>query len=236
MRRDYHNGHSQSLNRDMELVAYGHAGVPLLVFPTLGGRFYEYEDQGMIQTISSKIENGELNVFCVDSVDKESWQNVEIHAYQRVMRHFAYEAYILNDVLPLIRATASPSPLSVTGCGFGGYHAFNLAMKHPDLVARCVSMSGSFNIKPFVDTYYDNNVYFNNPVDYLPNLSDRWFLDRYANMRIVLAAGDHDSSLGENYQIAAILGSKGIPHSLDIWTESQSSDWPVWQQMAVKFF
>ena len=166
MRRDYHNGHSQSLNRDMELVAYGHAGVPLLVFPTLGGRFYEYEDQGMIQPISSKIENGELNVFCVDSVDKESWQNVEIHAYQRVMRHFAYEAYILNDVLPLIRATTSPSPLSVTGCGFGGYHAFNLAMKHPDLVARCVSMSGSFNIKPFVDTYYDNNVYFNNPVDY----------------------------------------------------------------------
>ena len=167
MRRDYHNGHSQSLNRDMELVAYGHAGVPLLVFPTLGGRFYEYEDQGMIQTISSKIENGELNVFCVDSVDKESWQNVEIHAYQRVMRHFAYEAYILNDVLPLIRATASPFPLSVPGCGFGGYHAFNLAMKIP-IWWRGVSQSAAISISNrLLDTYYDNNVYFNNPVDYL---------------------------------------------------------------------
>ena len=47
-------------------------------------------------------------------------------------------------------------------------------------------MSGSFNIKMFIDGYYDDNVFFNNPVDFLPdsNHSDLW------NMNIVLGMGE----------------------------------------------
>ena len=104
MRRDYHNWYSHRLGRNMELLAYGHAGTPILVFPSSQGRFFEYEDRGMIHAIWEKIDRGNLHVFCVDSVDSESWYNRRIHPHDRVMRHNAYEAYLIFEVLPLIRA------------------------------------------------------------------------------------------------------------------------------------
>ena len=235
MRRDYHNWYSTRLGRHMELLAYGHAGFPVLVFPSSRGRFHEYEDQGMIHTLSGKIDAGHLQVFCVDSVDGESWYNKRIHPHDRVARHVAYEDYVLYEVVPLIKGTNRAPTISVTGCSFGGYHSLNFALKHPDLVTNCVSMSGAFDMRSFMEGYYDNLFYLNNTVDYVPNLSDPWFLDRYKQMRLVLGVGDHDICLGENFRMADILGRKSIPHWLDVWTGGQRHDWPLWQRMALKF-
>lgn len=236
MRRDYHNWYSHRVGRNMELLAYGHAGLPVLVLPTSRGKFYEYENAGMIQAISDKIEAGNLQVFCVDSMDSESWYNRGIHPHERVMRHNDYESYILYEVVPLMKGINGAHQICTTGCSLGGYHAFNFAMRHPDVTSCCVTMSGCFDMKSFMDGYYDNDFYFNNPVDYLPNMSDPWFLDRYRMMRIVLGAGDHDICLGENFRIADTLGRKEIPHWLDVWTGGEIHDWPLWQRMAVKFF
>jgi esterase/lipase superfamily enzyme len=236
MRRDYHNWYSQRLNRNMELLAHGHAGLPILVFPTSQGRFFEYENAGMIDAISQKIDSGNLQVFCVDSVDSESWYNRGIHPHERVMRHIAYESYILYEVVPLIKGVNGAQQICTTGCSLGAYHALNFALKHPDVTSGCIAMSGSFDLKPFMDGYSDNDFYFNSPLDYLPNMNDPWFLERYQKMRLVLAAGDHDICLGENFRMADVLGKKGIPHLLDVWTGGERHDWPLWQRMAVKFF
>ena len=59
----------------MELLVFGHAGMPVLVFPTSGGRFFEFEDRGMVAALAGRIDAGELQLFCVDSVDRESWYN-----------------------------------------------------------------------------------------------------------------------------------------------------------------
>ena len=75
MRRDYIKWYSPSLHRDMELLAFGDRGFPVVVFPTSGGRFFEYEDRGMVNALAPKIDRGELQVICVDSVDQESWYN-----------------------------------------------------------------------------------------------------------------------------------------------------------------
>ena len=37
-------------------------------------------------------------------------------------------------------------------------------------------------------------------------------------------------------RMAQILGTKGIPHCLDVWTGGLKHDWPLWQGMAAKFF
>ncbi len=236
MRRDYHNWYSQRLGRKMELLAYGHAGMPVLVFPTSHGRFYEYENSGMIHAVSQKIDSGALQVFCVDSVNSESWYNRGIHPHDRVMRHIAYESYILYEVVPLMKGVNGAGQICTTGCSLGAYHALNFALKHPDVTSTCVSMSGAFDMRSFMDGYYDNDFYFNNPVDYVPNMTDSWFLEHYQKMRLVLAVGDHDICLGENFRMAQILGAKGIPHWLDVWTGGERHDWPLWQRMAVKFF
>src|ERR1700719_596773 len=55
MNREYHKWYSPRLGRDMELLVFGHAGLPVLVFPTSGGRFYEFEDRGMVGALGGKI-------------------------------------------------------------------------------------------------------------------------------------------------------------------------------------
>jgi len=236
MRRDYHNWYSHRLGRHMELLSYGQAGLPVLVFPTSRGRFFEYENAGMIHALAQEIEWGHIQVFCVDSIDSESWYNRSLHPHDRVRRHMTYEDYLLFEVVPLMKGRGGAQQICTTGCSLGAYHALNFAMRHPDVVSTCITMSGAFDMKSFMDGYYDNDFYFNNPVDYIPNMNDPWFLDHYRQMKIVLAAGDWDICLGENYRMAEILGRKGIPHWLDVWSGQERHDWPLWQRMAVKFF
>ena len=109
MRRDYHKWYSSRLGRDMELLAYGHSGLPVLVFPSSQGRYFEFENNGMIHELAGKIEWGHLQVFCVDSVDAESWYNRWIHPHDRVARHNAYESYIIHEVAPLMKDLAENS-------------------------------------------------------------------------------------------------------------------------------
>ena len=100
MHREYHNWWSKDLQRDMALLCFGHAGRKILVFPTSHGRFFEYEDNKMIAAVADKLDNGELQIYCVDSVDVESWYNTWAHPYWRLQRHLQYERYIINDVFP----------------------------------------------------------------------------------------------------------------------------------------
>lgn len=220
----------------MELLAFGHAGLPVLVFPTSQGRFFEYENCGMVGAVSGEIEAGNVQFFCVDSIDSESWYNRWLSPHDRVMRYVAFESYLLYEVLPLIRNVNGAKQIATSGCSLGGYHALNFALKHPDAVSTCISMSGAFDMKPFMGDYYDNDFYFNNPPDYISNLCDPWFLDRYRSMKLVFAAGDLDICLGENRRMAQIFESKGIPHWLDIWIGGERHGWPLWRKMAQKFF
>ena len=152
------------------------------------------------------------------------------------MRHLQYERYILHEMLPFLRWKNNTPRLAVTGCSFGGYHAMNFSLKHPDVVTYCVSMSGAFDIHQFLDGYYDDDCYFNCPPDFLPNTNDDWFLSRYRKMNIVLGSADWDICLDQNVKFSAILTAKGIPHWLDVWADNSKHDWPLWQRMAVKYF
>jgi esterase/lipase superfamily enzyme len=236
MNREYHKWFSHDLQREMELLVFGHAGIPLLVFPTSQGRFFEYEDRGMIGAVAHKIDKGSLQFYCVDSVDSESWYNRGAHPYWRVQRHMQYERYLLNDVLPLIRQKNSSSSFGTTGCSFGGYHAMTLTLRHPDIVTHCVTMGAAFDIKRFTDGWYSEDVYFNNPPDFLSNLNDSWYLDRYRHMGLLLITGEHDMCWNENERMAAILSAKGIPHRLEVWRDGTGHDWPWWQRMAQVYF
>ena len=236
MNREYYKGYSQELHRDMEMLIFGHAGAPLLVFPSSRGRFFEYEDAGMIGALAAKIDRGELQVFCPGSVDGESWYNKGVHPRVRVLRHLDYERYILHELLPYLRWKNQSQSLAVTGASFGGYHAVNFALKHPDVVTHCVSMSGAFDIQQFLDGYYDNDCYFNCPQDFVPNMSDDWFLSRYRQMKIVLGSADWDMCLDQNVKLSAKLNDKAIPHWLDVWNDNSKHDWPLWRRMAGKYF
>lgn len=230
MKRDYHRWHSEALQRDMELVVFGEAGHRVLVFPTSMGRFFDWEDRGMVAAVEEQLEAGELQLFCVDSVDTESWYAYGKPPTDRVMRHAHYDLYLLDEVLPFTRQINPDPYLVVTGASFGAYHAANFAFRHPESVGRLLAMSGLYDVKRFLDGYYDSAVYFNNPVDYLGNEWDADRLDLLRKMDIILVTGRDDPNRGSSEQLSTILWNRGVWNALRIW-DGWAHDWPYWQRM-----
>jgi esterase/lipase superfamily enzyme len=215
----------------MEMLVFGHGGLPAVVFPTSCGRFFEFEDRGMVNAIQYKIDNGELQLFCVDSVDAESWYNRNVGPRWRIARHVQYENYVMHEVLPYLRQANWNRQIAAIGCSFGGYHAANIAFRHPDVFTGMLSMSGAFDMSGFLDGYHDQDCYFNLPLQYLSNTHDWWYLDRYRHNKYILATGEHDQCWSANEQLAHVLRDKGVPVRLDVWGDNTGHDWPWWQRM-----
>jgi esterase/lipase superfamily enzyme len=135
MNREYHTWYSSRLGREMELLVFGHAGLPMLAFPTSGGRFYELEDCGMISALADRIDAGQAHLFCVDSVNLESWYYYRLPPRLRIARQMCYEAYLLNAAVPFVREKNHDPRLLVLGCSFGRYHAVNIALRPPGIFA-----------------------------------------------------------------------------------------------------
>ncbi len=230
MNREYHQWYSPILNRKMELLVFGHAGARMIVFPTSMGRFFDYEDRGMIWALQDHIEQGNLQVYTVDSVDAESFYCNWAHPSGRIQRHVQYDQYITEEVVPFSLGH-NPNPfLIVHGCSFGAYHAINYGLRHPDLVGRTIGLSGKYDIRDMLDDYYDENVYFNNPVDYIPNEHDPARLQLLQRLDIIIAIGDQDPHYQNNRDLSNALWGKGIWHALRVW-DGWAHDWPYWQQM-----
>jgi esterase/lipase superfamily enzyme len=213
----------------MELLVFGHAGAPCLVFPTSHGRFYEYEDRGMVAALAHQIEQGWLQLICVDGVYQESWYNYGADSSARMWREDQYEHYLLTEVIPLIR-NMNPTPyLIATGCSFGASEAAIFAFRHPGAVNRLLGLHGLYDLRRFFD-YYNESVYFHNPVDFLQNLDDDWSLARLREMDIILVTSQHDPTLDSNEQLSTILWNKGVGNALRVW-DGWTHEWPFWHQM-----
>ncbi|MBV9280057.1 MAG: esterase family protein [Chloroflexi bacterium] len=237
MRRDYHRWFSPRLGYDMELLIFGHAGLPVLVFPTSFGRFWDWEDRGLVRVLSGTIEAGNIRLCCVDSVDVESWYNRGAHPRHRVDRYVAYESYVVNEVVPLLQSDLPPGAdrrVAATGCSLGAFHAALLAFRQPFAVSRMISLSGKFENSGFLNGYSDQETYFTNPLAFLPGLTDPHTLGALRAMDIVLVTGSADPHVDEDYQLSRILWNKGIPHTLDVW-DGWCHDWPYWEAMVPKF-
>jgi esterase/lipase superfamily enzyme len=230
MHRSYHRWHSPTLGRDMELNVYGHEGAPVLVFPTSQGRFYEFEDRGMVGALGEQLERGWLQLICVDSVDAESWYCKWAHPSGRIWRHVQYEQYLLSEVVPFVRNFNANEFWMTLGCSFGAFHAVNLALRNPGLFRRTIGLSGRYDMRSFMDGYSDDNVYFNTPTDYTHNLHDPGQIELLRRLDIILAIGRDDPGLASNEQLAANLWRAGVGNALRIW-DGWSHDWPYWEKM-----
>ena len=153
MHREYRRWYSPSLGRDMELLIFGWGGARMLVFPTSKGKYYEWEDRGMMGALREHLERGWLQIYCVDSVDAESWYAWWKHPGDRAWRHAQYDNYLVHEVLPLSTYLNQNPFLITTGASFGAYHALNFALRHPHLVGRAIGLSGIYDIRRWTDGY-----------------------------------------------------------------------------------
>jgi esterase/lipase superfamily enzyme len=238
MNREYHKWFSSQLKRDMELLVFGHAGAKVLVFPTRRGRFYEFENMGMVRTLKDKIEQGHLQLYCVDSVDIESFYCNWAHPSGRIKRHIAFEDYILKEVLPFMNRKNPHDCIIAHGSSLGGFHAVNIALRHPHLFKKLVAFSGRYDLTltvecfhDLLDGFYNDDVYFHTPSHFLPNLECASHLKSLRSMDIILVIGKEDPFLQNNRHLSSILRQKSINHQLIEW-DGRAHSASYWRRMA----
>ncbi len=238
MNREYHCWHSERLGRSMELLVFGHDGAKVLIFPTRDGRFYEYENLGLVRVLRDKLDAGNLQLYCVDSIDHESLYCWWRHPADRIRRHIQFEEYILNEVLPLMNGKNKHPCTIAHGCSLGAFHAANIAFRHPHLFQKLCAFSGRYDLCLQVESfsnlfegYYDENIYFHSPSHYLPGLQCEARLGALRNMDVVLTIGNEDPFLENNLRLSETLWSKHIWHALHRW-DGRAHRGRYWRKMA----
>src|SRR4029079_3449345 len=235
MRRDTTSWYSDNLNMEMPLVAYGHAGYPLLMFPTAAADYLEYERFHLVSAVRSLIETVRIRAYSINSVNRYSLLNEQMPPRLKAELLTRYDRYITDEVLPLIRNENEEryaKPIT-TGASLGAFLAANQSFKHPALFRGTIPMSGGYDIRQYLDGHYDDNVYFNNPMDYLPNLNDDHYLPllQQADLIYILSGQGSYEDPERSKQLSNILKSKDIPHHLELWGADVNHDWPWWRKM-----
>lgn len=222
----------------MELLVFGYAGMRVIVFPTREGRFYDYENWRIVEAVRDSIEAGQLQLFCVDSLDSESLYCDRLSPPERIARHREYVNYITQEVVPFTTRRNDNPLLVAHGCSIGAYHAVNIAFRHPELFGRVVAFSGRYDLTRQVENfpdlfngYYDQDIYFHTPTHFLPSLEDPSLLAHLRRLDITITVGEHDPFLDSSRQLSRILTQKGIGHRLLIW-EGEAHRAYYWRQMA----
>lgn len=221
----------------MEIAVYGHYGYALLLFPTAGADYLEYERFYLIDSIADYINSGTIKVFSINSLNNESWMNKNISPADKIEIQEQYNKYVIEEVIPYIQEHCKGEvPLVSAGVSLGAFHAANNFFRRPDHFAGLIAMSGIYDLKHYTGGYFDDAYYFNSPVDYLPGLNDESILSemRYKNIIIACGQGAYEDPSASR-QLSEILHSKNIPHWLDLWGEDMTHDWPTWRKMLPYF-
>lgn len=239
MKVEYHKAWSSSLNQEIELKIYGTAGKAVLVFPSMNGRFYDFENFGMVDAVKEFIENEKIQLFTVDSIDSQSWANWNTPPSERARRHEDYDRYIIQEVIPFIKQkNQSNHRILTTGCSMGGYHSINFFFRHPEVFDGVIGLSGVGKLSLFVGDFVDDTVYVNSPLLYLPDLDDERILNLYRRSKIIFCAGQGawEGPMIEDMQaLKRILQEKEVPCWLDLWGFDVVHDWPWWRRQLPYF-
>ena len=239
----YDKWHSPSLGRDMEIKTYGRGGKPVLYIPCQDGRFYDFENFGMLDAWRPFLEAGQATVFSVDTLDTETWSYKNGNPYWRIRRHEDWMRYLTEEVVPFIRMICreygwktNPGVMAF-GSSLGATHAANLYFRFPDLFDEVLALSGIYDASYGFDGYMDEKVYLNSPLNYLPNMApDHPFMEKYRRNRAVFCVGQGPWEIPESTrELDRVLKEKGIPATVDYWGYDVQHDWSWWFKQVAYF-
>ncbi len=238
VRRTEHNVEAAGLGVAGAVIAYGHWGRPVIVFPSEQGRAVDYENNGMVGAVSDLIEGGRVKLYCIGSFDAQTWSRGDLPLEERARRHGVYESWVIDHVVPLVYADCGGAlDIATTGCSMGAYHAVNFALKRADLFPLAIGLSGNYDASAWRSWGERSHAtYFNNPVDYVGHLGGdhlAWLRSR-VSVLLVVGQGDWETdptgALPSTRQLADLLHTKGIRCELDLWGHDAAHDWPWWRR------
>ena len=239
MKVGYFKEYSKVLEKDMEYKVYGEKGKPAIFFPSQDGRFYQHEDFGMIEVCRPFIEEEKLMVFCVDSIDQETWSAFDQPPRERILKHEAYVKYIMKEILP--KTNQDGQKLLFAGVSLGAGHAANFFFRFPPVADCLIALSGMYSTRPFFGDYMDEDIYYNSILDYLGNMTEdkhSELLSHFRESKIAICCGQgayEELMLQDIYRMKKVLVEKNIPALIDVWGTDVNHDWDWWQKQLAYF-
>lgn len=246
MKVDYYKAYSRKLGRDMAFKVYGHSGKPCIYFPCQNGRFYDFENFGMLGCLAGYIGDGLLQVFAVDTIDGETWSAKDKNPHDRISRHEQWYHYITDELAPWIfqiNAAGNwgrvPSGILSFGCSMGAMHAANFFFRRPDIFDRNLSLSGLYSSRDAFGDYMEPLIYDNSPIDYLSHMPpEHPYIQMYNARKLIVCVGRGawEQELFESTRrLEEVLNSEGIHAWIDYWGFDVSHDWHWWFKQADYF-
>jgi len=234
IRREILGWHSPRLGIDMPIVRYGTWGRALLLYPTAAGDFLEAERMWLIKALEPLLFEGRITVFGIDSINSHAWMADGLPLPEKARRQALFSGYVEEEVVPYISHVCQTPDLRIAtaGASFGAFHAANAVFRRPDLFDTLIAMSGFYDLGPsYLFGFGNDDVYFNNPTSYLPGIEGHpLHLLHHAALYIGCGQGAWEKP-EYSRQLSGLLGSKGIPHQLDLWGHDMPHDWPTWRKM-----
>lgn len=225
---------SKNLRRNMTVKIYGEGGLPFLIFPTQDAMSDNFENFGMIETLADFINNERIKLYCVDTVDQETWSNIYGDKIWRAAWQETYYNYITEEVLPIIDGL----PI-VAGCSLGGLHAAIVFLRRPEKFGGMLSLSGVYDAKFFFDGWLNPVLYGNSPTDFLANIStNHQYIELYNSKKIILCVGQgrwEEEGRRTTATMRDIFAEKKFSAWIDFWGYDVDHDWVWWKKQMIYF-
>lgn len=190
----------------------------------------------MIDALGPLMARGRMKIYCPETNVSKSFSGSG-SVDQRMAHHNAYERFVLRTLVPFIRQDCKMPRVRMiaTGCSVGALYSSIFALKHPEIFKGALCLSGRYRLSKFFDGRSNEDVYYNDPLAFVPNLRGAALerVRRYAHLTIVVGQGAHEHGcIPETKEIGALLKRKRIPHHLALWGQDSSHTYPWWQTQA----
>ncbi len=220
------------------VARWGHFGTPVLLFPTAGGDFEEVERFHLVGALAGLVDAGRIKVYSIDSVAGKTWlQGTHSPEYCSRVQNL-YDAFIYEELVPHIRrdCRSDNAEIIAAGASIGAFNAVASLCRHPDAFRLAIAMSGTYDLSKYLQGRFNQDFYFSSPLHYLPGLQEGPQLAALRHRFVLLATGEGDyEAPWESWQLANLLGAKGIPNRVDLWGRDRHHDWKTWREMLPKY-
>jgi esterase/lipase superfamily enzyme len=230
---------SPALGRRVHLWCFGHVGQPVIVFPSNAGVAHEWQQSGMVDALAPLLAGRRIKLYCPESNISQTFSG---HGPlgDRMHRHHLYERFVLETLVPFVRedCRAPQARMLAAGCSMGAMYTSLFTLKHPETFKSGLCMSGRYRGSSYVRGGYHDELYYNDPLAFVPNLSGAALerVRRHTHLTLVVGQGAFEGRcLPETLELGGWLKKKHVPHHLGVWGHDARHEYTWWRKQAVHY-
>lgn len=231
---------SQSFGRRVHLWAFGHAGRPVVVFPSNAGIAHEWQQTGMVDALAPQLAAGHLRLYCPESNVSRTFSG-EGPLPERMALHTEYERFVLNDLVPFVRQDSGQphARMFASGCSMGALYSALFALKFPEVFRGALCMSGRYRGEKVVKgAPYCDELYFNDPLSFVPGLEGHALerVRQQTELTLVVGRGPFENNcIPETLELGESLQKKGVPTNVRVWGHDSKHDYTWWRRQVAHY-